>query len=67
MLKCIKAYFALRQARKRLILLGLMIDAIDRTLAKKGVSRKKQRQFWRDFVNSPEARKQFIREMKIGL
>ena len=67
MLKRIKAYFALRQARKRLILLGQVIDAIDRIFAKKGINRKKRRRFWSDFVNSPEARQQFIKEMKINV
>ncbi len=63
MINKIKHYFALRKARKRLILLGQMIDAIDRTFTKKEISRKKRRQFWQDFVNSPESRKRFIEEM----
>ena len=64
MFKRLKAYFALYKAKKRLILLGQMIDSIDRAFIKKGISRKKRRQFWDDFVNSPENRKRFIEEME---
>jgi len=63
LLRRIKRYFALRKARKRLILLGQMIDAIDRAFTRKNISRHERRRFWRDFINNPERRKNFIQEM----
>lgn len=61
----IRRYFALRKARKRFELLGKMIDSIDRGFNKHSISRKRRRQFWYDFIYSPESRKKFIKEMKI--
>lgn len=63
MLEGIKRYFKLRESRKRFILLGKMIDSIDKSFIKNQVSRQVRRQFWSDFVNSPENRKKFIQEM----
>lgn len=63
MIKKIKHYFAVRKARKRFILLGQMIDSIDKAFTKKGVSRKARRQFWYDFIKSPESRQKFLKKM----
>ena len=66
MIKRIKNYLRIRKAVRRFILLGRMIDAIDKGFAKNNISRQKRRQFWDDFVNSPEARKKILQEMKKG-
>lgn len=65
MIERIKHYFALRKARKRFILLGQMIDAIDRAFTRKGISRHNRRQFWNDFINAPETRAKFMKDMRI--
>jgi len=65
MISRIKKYFALRKARKRFILLGQMIDALDRAFTKKGISRQQRKQFWEDFIKHPEHRKKFMEEMKL--
>lgn len=66
MIKRIKNYLRIRKATGRFILLGRMIDAIDKGFAKNNISRQKRRQFWDDFVNSPETRKRMLRDMKKG-
>ena len=63
MIEKLKNWFMFRKARKRAILFGQMIDSIDRAFKKKGLSRKSRRKFWYDFVNNPEARKRFIRDI----
>ena len=65
MFKAIKCYFALRKARKRFILLGQMIDSIDKHFTKNNVSRSERRRFWRDFISNPESRIRFMKEMRI--
>ena len=67
MIKRIKHYFALRKARKRFILLSQMIDAIDRAFTKKNIPRWQRRQFWNDFINAPETRAKFMKDMGNGL
>jgi len=66
MLKRLKHYLALRKARKNLILLGKMIDSIDRAFTKKGISRQQRRQFWYDFVNRSDQRAKFINDVWRG-
>lgn len=66
MIKTIKQYFAYRKARKRIVLLGQMIDAIDRAFTKQGVSRKMRRQFWHEFISNPESRINFIKGINKG-
>jgi hypothetical protein len=63
MFKRIKYYFALRKARKRIQLLSLMIDSIDRAFTRKQISRQQRRQFWHDFVHDPGSRTRLIKEM----
>lgn len=65
MIRKIKQHFQLRKARQRLILLGQMIDAIDKGFTKNNVPRKVRRQFWYNFIHYPEHRKDFIGKMKI--
>lgn len=43
-----------------------MIDAIDKSFAKKNIARQSRRQFWDDFVNSPESRKKILQDMGRG-
>jgi len=62
MLKRIKYFFALRKARNRLLLVGKVIDAVDREFTRKGVSRKQRRQFWYEFIHNKEMREKFVRE-----
>ena len=64
MINKIKRYFVLRKLRKRYILLGRMIDAIDRAFVKNDIPRWRRRQFWNDFINNPETRKQFMKDME---
>jgi hypothetical protein len=64
MINRIKYYFTFRKVRKRFILLGQMIDAIDKGFNKHNISRQKRRQFWEDFIKNPESRKKFIQEMR---
>ena len=65
MFKFINHYFAIRKAKKRVVLLGQMIDAIDRGFEKNTIPRWKRRQFWHDFITNPESRKKFIQDMGI--
>lgn len=65
MLRAIKNYFILRKVRRRLRLLGQMLDSIDRGFARNRIPRWKRRQFWDDFINDHENRKKFIKEMKL--
>ena len=66
MIKRIKNYLRIRKAIKRFNLLGRMIDAIDKGFAKNNISRQKRRQFWDDFVNSPEGREKMLKDMGKG-
>ena len=63
MIKRIKRYFALRKAQRRFVLLRQMIDAIDNAFKAKGVPSWQRKQFWDDFITSPRARQQFLRDM----
>lgn len=63
MINKIKHYFAIRKVIKRYKMLSAMINSIDRAFTKRGISRHDRRQFWNDFVNSPESRKKFIEDM----
>uniref|UniRef100_A0A6H1ZFE3 Uncharacterized protein n=1 Tax=viral metagenome TaxID=1070528 RepID=A0A6H1ZFE3_9ZZZZ len=63
MIREIRRWFKIRKAIKRYKQLGAMIDSIDRAFTKAKISRQKRRQFWDDFVRSPEARKKFVKDM----
>ena len=52
-----------RKAIKRAILLGQMIDAIDKGFVKSNIPRKLRQQFWRDFVTSEKFRKDFVKKL----
>jgi len=62
----IKRYFRMRKAIKRYKLLASMIDSIDSGFERMRIPRWKRKQFWYDFVNSPESRKKFIQDMARG-
>jgi len=59
----IRHWFDKRKAIKRAILLGQMIDAIDKGLVKSNIPRKLRQQFWRDFVTSEKFRKDFVKKL----
>lgn len=59
----IRRWVQFHKARKRFILLGEMIDAIDKGFIKNNIPHYKRRQFWYDFIHYPENRKKFIQDM----
>ncbi len=63
MLKRIIHYFKIRKAKKRYLMLAMMIDSIDKAFTKKGISRHERRRFWHDFIDNPDSRANFMREM----
>lgn len=66
MINKIRRWLKIRKAIKRYKMLSAMVDSIDKAFTKNGISRHKRRQFWHDFINSPESRKQFIIRMGKG-
>ena len=66
MIKKIRNYLRIRKASRRFNLLVQMVDAIDRGFTKNNIPRQKRRQFWDDFVNSPEGREKMLKDMGKG-
>jgi hypothetical protein len=63
MFQSIKHWLDKRKAVNRLLLLGRMIDAVDKSFVKSNIPRKLRQQFWRDFVSSEQFRKDFAKKI----
>jgi len=64
MINKIKNYFILRKARNRYILLGKMIDSIDKAFKKNNIPKEQVEVFWYNFIYFPISRRNFIKEIK---
>lgn len=52
-----------REIQKMFLSAANVIDNIDNAFRKNRVSRERRRQFWNDFVKSPEFRQKFVQDM----